>query len=363
MTSNTKGVRFQLKSGAPMQDLTFGHGAQKRRNVIASNGELNANDKKDLTMQIAHLLANAASGNIVVASQQTPREVAEERVAVLAAAWNDPEAMQELGITMAAQLNEANARQGFVRQLCVEESLSQGNTPRHRVRYPNVVAVLATGPADVLPQIVRDRYVYPAEISMVANLEIENREIAQATGDILDEKYREGLEAIMVAEDRLWKTAADATVGLANPLTSVSGTLTPTYLSGIITQVTNWNIPVTKLLMANDLWNDIRSDDEFLAAFDPLSQNEILLTGKLGQIYGAELLTDGFRPPEQRVLENGELYAVGQDHLHGAITSREGVVPTPINGAIRSRATKGWFMEELFSLSITNARSVAKAIR
>lgn len=363
MSNNTKGVRFQLKSGAPMQDLQFGQGRQARRNVIASNGELNADSRKDLVNQISNLLLASAGGEIVVAPSQNAKQYAQERMEVLAAAWNDPEAMAELGVTIAAELNEANARQGFVRQLMLEEALSQGGIPRHRVRYPNVVAVMATGPADVLPQIVRDRYIYPPEISMVANLEIENREIAQATGDILDEKMREGLEAIMVGEDRLWKIAADATVGLANPLTAVAGTLTPTYLSGVINTVTNWNIPVTKVLLANDLWNDIRSDDDFLNAFDPLSQNEILLTGKLGQIYGAEMLTDGFRPPEQRVLNNGELYAVGQDHLHGAITSREGVVPTPINGAIRNRATRGWFMEELFSLSITNARSVAKAIR
>lgn len=353
-----KGVKFQLRNGAPMTELRFGN----RRNVIASNGELNANNKKDLALQIANLLTASANGEIVPAKITASQRAAESRELLLAA-WNNPERFEQLGIAMAAELQEANSRQGFVRQLVIEEPISQGGFPRHRVRYPNVVAVQAVTPTDVLPQLVRDRYIYPPELSMVANIEIENREIAQATGDILEEKYREGLEAIMVAEDRLWRTAADATVGIANPLTAIAGSMDPATLRATITKVTDWNIPATKTLLANDLWNDICTDTDFLDAFDPLSQNEILLTGKLGQIYGTELITDGFRPPEQRVLGSGELYVVGQDTLHGAITSREGVVPTPINGAIRNRPTKGWFFEELFSLSITNARSVAKAAR
>lgn len=359
MTNKMKGVRFQLKNGAPIQDLKFG---KSRESAVASSGELNANSKQDLLGQISKLMEQASAGNIVKTSTV---EAKKERQQLVTAMVNDQsgETAYEIGVAIAAEISEAQAREGFLRRVTIEEPLSQGQHPRVRVRFPNVMGVVATGPAEISPQFLRDKYFWPPEFNIVANLEIEEREIAQATGDILDEKYNEGLQAIMVQEDLTWKRAADATVNTANPLTVIAGALTPTYLASIKELVDGWNLQGTQCLLAYDYWKDIATNANWLAAFDPVSQNEILLSGKLGQIYGLQISTDGFRPMTQRVLNAGDLYVVSQPEYHGAITTRGGVVPTPLNGPVNSRTTRGWFLSELISIAVVNNRSVAVARR
>lgn len=117
------------------------------------------------------------------------------------------------------------------------------------------------------------------------------------------------------------------------------------------------------MLLATDFWTDIATNSNWQNVFDPVTQAEILLTGRVGSLYGLNIRTDGFRPPEQKVLARGELYVVASPEFHGAITTRGGVKPTSLEGAMHGRTTRGWFMEELISFLITNARSVAKGAR
>lgn len=353
-------TKFALKNGSPLTDLRFG---KRGELAIASNGELNANSNKELLHRIGQLMTAASNGEIAQEQKATAAELAQARREEFAAALTDPAKWADLGIAIAAELDEAAARDGFLRALVVEESLQTGQRPQIRVRYPNVVAVTATSVAEVSPQFVRDKYLYPVEFHIVANLEIDNTEINQATGDILDEKYREGLQAVMVEEDRMWKRGADATVGLANPLTTISSALTPAILSAVTESVRDWNLPVTSAVLATDFWTDIATNSAWQVVFDPVAQAEILLTGRLGQIYGVQLRTDGFRPAEQKVLERGELYVVAQPEYHGAITTRGGLTPTSLDGALHGRTTRGWYMQEPISFAISNARSVAKAKR
>jgi hypothetical protein len=75
----------------------------------------------------------------------------------------------------------------------------------------------------------------PPEFAITANLRVENIELQQVSGDILENIYNQGVESVMVREDRLWKKAADATVNMENPLQYISGQLTPDILSAIRT--------------------------------------------------------------------------------------------------------------------------------
>lgn len=358
MSHANQGARFALKNGEPLQALRFGRSSATE--AVASNGEINAYDRKDALRNIDRLMIEASSGRIVRTVEQ--KEQAQQ---LLASAINDPTGniWRDMEVAVAAEINETAAREGFLRRFVIEEPLSQGQTPKIRQRYRNVVAVISESPTDINHQIIRDKYFYPPEFNIVANIEIEEREIAQATGDILDEKYNEGLQAIMVQEDRVWKNLADGTVGAANDLTTITGALTPNYLMAIQQKVTDWKLPATQTLISNDYWKDIVTNSNWLAAFDPVTRAEILLTGRLGSVYGMEISTDGFRPPELKVLDQGELYVTSSPEYHGAITTRGGVVPTPLNGPLNSRTTRGWFLSELMSAMITNSRSVAKARR
>ncbi len=61
-------------------------------------------------------------------------------------------------------------------------------------------------------------------------------EIAQNPGDILTEKYQDGLEAIMVQEDRIWKRLADNAAKTDNDV-FLFNTLTPAIFSQMMIQI------------------------------------------------------------------------------------------------------------------------------
>jgi len=348
---------FVLASGAEITDLKLG---ASREAAVASNVEINASSKADLAGRIAELITASSKGEVRQKSANR-----KEHREVLAAAYNDKSNSKwnKLGVALAAKIEEAAAREGFMRNLMVEEQLNQGEVPRCRMRVNNVVAVQATSASDILRQLVREKIFYPPEFYINDNIEVEDRDIDQISSDILDEKYTEGLQAIMVREDLIWKGLADGTVGSANNMTYIAGQLTPTTLATMRNNVARWKIPVTSCLLSQSYWNDIVGNSEFMAMLDPVSKYDLVLNGQLGTLLGMTLITDGYRAPELQVLQDGDIYVVGAPQQHGQFTTRGGVESTPIDGAIHGRNTKGWYLKESMSSIISNARSVAKGSR
>lgn len=96
---------------------------------------------------------------------------------------------------------------------------------------------------------------------------MEDKDIAQSSGDLLEEKYQDGLEQIMKKEDDLFMQLARASATAANDMFLFS-TLTPAVFSEMQIQVNSWGIPPATALIAFDLWNDIRTDSEFASYFN-----------------------------------------------------------------------------------------------
>jgi hypothetical protein len=88
-----------------------------------------------------------------------------------------------------------------------------------------------------------------------------------------------------------------------------------------------------------------------------------LLTGQLGTIYGMTILSDGYRHTQHRVLEQGEMFVVGDKINHGQYTDRGGVTSQPTDVTTERVPGRGWVFNELMSMVIANSRSVARAIR
>lgn len=348
---------WTLANGAPVQDLKIG----SSESLIGKDGHVNASDKRDLVGQISKVMSAARAGTF-----HRDQKLVQERRTALAAAYADPAANRNMGVAIAAEIQQALTRTGFARNLLVEENLTQGSVPRHRTRVKNVTAIVIDGAGQAVPQLVRDNYVYPAEVSISANIVIEKREQNQSTGDIVEEKYNEGLEAIGVAEDSMLLSAFDTatTVGPAvNLPVAFSGTFTPATLTGVTNLVTRWRLPGTTALISQDYWQDIAQNTSWQAVFDPVSQYEVLMTGRIGQLFGLALITDGFRLPEQQVMREGTFYVVTSPDYLGAFTNRGGIESTPLNLAQMGQAGVGWFLTEEWSLSVTSNRGVARGVR
>jgi len=361
------GAQMVLKSGDPIEQLRLGKSNMAA--LSSSTGEFNAYDKKDLVRAITGLMQAVASGDVTtqqnsaLASSAEYTRLRNERREILAAAFADQNKWAALGASLAARIEEARSRQGFLRNIALGQTLRQGEIARVAMPSWDAVAVVATSSSSVGYQVIRNKVFEAAEFELIANLRAEALDIEQISGDLLDDLYEQGLDSIMVKEDTLWKKAADKAVGIVNPLEYIIGQLTPGNLARVRQAVTDWNLPATNAIIANDLWADIISNADFHEFLDPVTKYDLALNGQLGTLVGLNLMTDAFRQPNQKVLNRGELYVVSSPENHAAYTDRGGVRSTPTSGADHGNTTKGWLLSEMFSFTLANPRSVAKAQR
>lgn len=332
--------------------------------LVGQDGDLNASNKKDLFVQMAAFLKQASeTGAVTETTAKMIEEKASLRREALMSAMSSSHALAELGEVLAAELYQADNRNGFMRRFLARQELTQGQIPVIKMRLKDAVATRATGPSKVESQIVRDRTFYPGEFYITSRLFVEDREINQSVGDVLEEKYLEGLEGIMVAEDRTWLSLAKAQIGSPNDQTLVIGSFNPTSLSALRNKVTRWNLTAAHLLVANDLWNDFIGDSGFQQVIDPVSKHELLMTGLMGTLIGMSVISDAYRHEQHKVLSQGDILVISEAATHGQYTDRGGVNSQPIDGANEKVPGKGWMMSELMSMGIMNGRSVAIAKR
>jgi len=175
-------------------------------------------------------------------------------------------------------------------------------------------------------------------------------------------KYQDGLENVLVGEDKVWLRLGRAAAATSNDLFYFN-IFTPTIFSQMVTQIARWGIPVTTAVLAFDLWNDIIADTEFSAWFDPVSKHEIVLEGTLGSIMGVQLITDAFRYETLRVLANGEVFFCGAPQTLGGITQRKELSTKAIDRYNLGKPERGWYMEQIEGMSMTNSRAIVRGQR
>lgn len=355
-----QGAQVVLKNGDPITELRLG-GSQERL-LSESTGEFNANDRKELLRGISALLSQAEKGNVRYASMSAEQrdQAVQERREVLASAIKNPQEWQSLGADVAVRIEEQRNREGLMRKLCVGQNVRTGELPRVNVQMWDAVSVVATGPANVQYQLIRNKQFFPTEFEIVAHLRADRVEMEQVGADVLDNLYNQGLDSTMVQEDKIWKQAADLTVGTVNPLEYIAGPLTPQVLGNLRTRVGDWNLPVTTAVIANDLWADVIGNNDFAAFLDPVTKYDLVLNGELGTLVGLTLLTDGFRAPSQKVLNRGEIYVLTSPEHLGCYSDRGGIRSEPSNGTDQGSTARGWLLSEVLSFTLANPRGVAK---
>jgi hypothetical protein len=338
--------------------------------LVGRNGEFNANNKREVMQAIAtlHGLFQAGKVESQYTDAATPEDIREVRAARAArleeayAAGPQSAAWKALGEVIGDEIWQTLGREGFARKTMLLKPLGKGETGRLRVRKKDVVAFFVTADPNVIASQVRQFYVYPPEFYLIANITIEDKEIEQASGDILDDKYQDGLEQILVREDNVWLTLARAAAPTSNDLFFFN-TFTPTVFSEMRTQVARWGIPVTTAILAFDLWNDIIADTEFSSWFDPVSKHEIVLEGSLGSLLGVQLITDAFRHETLRVLADGEVFFLGAPQTLGGITQRKELITQSIDKYNQGIPERGWFMEQIEGMSLVNDRALTRGQR
>lgn len=357
---NLLGARLVMRDGTQIEDLK---GLDGRSLISTSTGELNASSNRDALAQISHLMAVAKHHGGAVQAR-TPEEIAEDR-ALVTEAFNSNSSAEwaSLGSSLAQRVELYAERANFMRSLLMPHTLKQGDVCRIPLKQADVLAVVANGMDNMGFQRITGKFMDVPEFEVKTNVRVNRLDLEQQSADLLDDAYQQSLEAFAIKEDRLWKQAADQTIGNANPLTYLGSKLTPATLARLAERVSGWNLPTRKAMIANDFWTDIQGSADWATALDPVTKYELLLTGRIATINGMEIMTDAFRDPMQKVMDAGEIYVVSDPVYHGVYTNRGGIVSTPTDGANSGNTDKGWLLSGLYSLTIANTRSVAKGVR
>ena len=361
MHGQLRGAKLMLANGNPIEELRFGKGRELA--LSGSTGEINAYSKKDLMQNLSGLMQAMASGQIVHAQPEQQIATAADRREMLAEARQSPEKWNALGASIAQQIYDQTDREGFMRKLAVGNTLRQGEVQRVPMPAHDTSAVVATSATGIGYQNIRQRVFTPEEFEIIANVRVNTLDLEQVNGDLLEHAYNDGLQSIMVAEDRIWKTAADLTVGVINPMEYIAGELTTKNLGRLRQAVAGHNLPVAHCLIANDFWTDIIGSNDFATFLDPITKYDLALNGQLGTLVGMTLITDAFRQPNQKVLAPGEIYVVASAENHAAYSTRGGVRSEPASNTFEGSTSRGWLMSEPFSFVLANSRSVAKGKR
>jgi hypothetical protein len=295
---------------------------------------------------------------------QPDPEISEKRMAYLRSAVleSSQEKMELIATTARDVIQTTLAREGVVRKFMLFREVKQGDPITIRMKKHEAVAVVGTTEAEVKPLVVRSDMLMPAEFQIKGGLIMDIQEILQTSDDILEEKYDECLEAILVAEDRQWKWRADiAAIQLRNNLQYFS-TLTPKVLHRIRDQVSqHGGVPLSHYIFESSVWEDLKEGSgDWVGYLDPVHRYSLVEDGVLGSCEGVPIITDWFRQANLRFLQPGEIYAVAPPDFHGLMTTRGPLLIEKINMFPEYKAQTGWFFWELISMTVKNANSVSK---
>lgn len=340
-------------------------GRQER--AIASNGEVNASSRKDLLLANMQLAEAAGRGDVATDDALRARQRASvDRAArreLLQAAITDPNARRQLGEAISREIYMTTNRKGVARRFLNNIELRQGELPRFPVRNKNVTAFYLGSHSRVETQIVTDKWITPPEGQIVTRVFVPQNELNQSTSDVLEEKAVEALEGVMVTEDRYWYNLARQTIGTDNNQQVISGTLSPQSLMAVRQQVVQWGLKAAFCYMASDLFVDIVGDASFIQAIEPVARHELVMTGEMAILYGMTLISEAYRHPEHKVLDQGEFIIVSDPQTHGAYSDRGGVDSRPLDGVSENVIGAGWLFSESWTAAIGNSRSVVVAQR
>lgn len=330
--------------------------------AFGRNGELNASSKRDLMQVVGHVMHQAREN--VTTSHAVTAEAAQQRLATLREAYYDKSGskFQVLGEVISEEIWETLGREGFSRRLLSVMPLAKGQIGRVKVRRKDVMAYQITSDNKIQEQRIRQTYVFPPEFYLGANILIEDKEIEQASTDILDEKFQDGLEAILRREDMITRALMNRAATTFNDLVLFT-TFNPSVLTTLRTQVNRWGTPAATMVIAWDIWDDIIADADFVAWWDQVHKHELILEGRLGSMLGMEIITDGFRYDTLQVLQPGEVYVTASPVTLGTITQRKELDSRAIDTYNSGRPARGWFMQQIQGQVIVNGRAVNRGVR
>jgi len=205
------------------------------------------------------------------------------------------------------------------------------------------------------------RFIYPEPFEVKATFE---------SGDLSIAALTEGMESLVNAMVHFLDTRLVKLLQIASDTHNTSvpfKTFTPDIVAQLRSQLTRWELQASTMLFNWNVWEDVLVNSVFTDYMDSFYKHELVLVGRIGQMFGMEMYTDGFNRPDRRCTERGEVFVLTSPQHLGSVgrypTSPDNNSLDPVvtiameNGKVRFEA-----MVKL-TMVIPGARGVARAYR
>lgn len=347
-----------------------------RESFFNGAGDLNAGSNAEALQILSKLIASVQKGEItmdVAAANDDGRmdtsslEFKRERHNAFEAAHKagiHSKEFQDIGAAISATLQTTQERAGFMRNYLVRGDLQPGEpVPRFRRKdRSNVIAVVSTDFSSVAPRFVTDIIIEGFEVVISENVRVLDREINRGNLDLVEDVYLRAQQGISVREDQLFAKQVRVAAGISGNSRLTTSTVTPQLLGQMRSDLDVAAVPAAQIIIGTQVWPDFLSPG-FAAAINPVTNYELISTGRLGRILDMDIVTDGLRPRGLRVLQPNELFVLSSPEFLGGYTDRGPVVATPRDNYDAGQPAKGWYMYEEISIILANAGAVSLLVR
>lgn len=355
-----------LRGNAAVTAALLGIKGGSNEALINEKGQINASSMQELFNLQAALMKAAANGSITEDNSVSAAQIQAQKQDLytkLQAAYHNGHSNDFLiiGEGIEDSIRTTSQRAGFLRRFLKERTLKPGEVARTRIRENQVTAYSVGENSRIQESRHQGNYIYPESTTIGSRIKITEKSLAEEGFELLDERAEDGLESIMVKEDRnlidLFNKASSATRNHH----VVFPTLTPQILSTVRQVVENsGGLPVHDLLLANNLWSEIHGNSEFHHYLSPIEQHELVLSGRVAKMLDCDITTDAHLESKLRVVAPNDFYFLADADYLGELLVRQELTTSEIDGTDDGDAWRGWFIREILHYSLANIRGVAR---
>lgn len=348
------------QAGKTMGDaLSLSSNGKFGRADLDANNNINAYSTSH-ALAIASAMQHAASTKTIYLGTSITRAQIE---AFAGALHSGAVTGEKLSISAAEVVAESAPRQSIMERLLNEVTVGNGEPFRVAMTKQTVRATVAISASEIRYQDPATPLEYLKPFPIVAKAEKSNQDIVTSPIDAVEDMFNQVAQAGITAQDRLTINMLRAVArGGENIETITYGSLTPRLLAETVNAILTQGLPAGALLLSSNLWAHIIGESSFHSMFDAVTQHELLLTGQIATIFGFPIITDGFRPPELKVMDASEMLAVSSKEYLGAFGSHGPWKPVDYDKSVIGEDKRGVYATRYMYMAMPNSRAVKRTL-
>lgn len=328
-------------------------------NTYGKQAQLNGSNVQDALANIvkyASVLEELQPSNSGLA--RSPSITDEQRDQLVQRALLTQDGKVALGQAMANPIRRNLDYQGIGRRVLVIDPLPGGALPVYDRDIDVAACVISSNGAAPESRVMGERVTVP-EFEVISNPTVRIAEVRRRRFNVVDRAQQKARQEIQAQEDSNVFAAldfsADATLGGSNTIQDIADSgLLKRDLIQIKKQVDRWDLLTSKFLMNINEFTDIlqwgAGGGSALGDVDPVTMRELLQTGLMAHIWGADILVSKMVPA-------GTVFGVADPEFVGVMPIRQDIEVLPADRPTELKL--GWVVNEIIGIAVMNTRGVA----